>query len=181
MTLETVRSQLEMYSKLNKTLEQIHNQGFYGLFQTSFISLRAQDKSFSTQEFKQCLKIVVGEMIETIWGDDDMIEVGQGIEGSRDKLNNQKKVLKKSVNSCVNLKGNCKIPGNAIFNKEKRGVINNIPVTPGPGDYQVENLRNRSKSPSAVFCREKRSFDIANTESPGPSAYSPSIHFQSKF
>lgn len=181
MSLEVVRTQLEMYSKLNKTLEKIHNQGFYSLFQTSFISLHAQDKSFSTQEFKQCLKIIVAEMIESVWNDGDKFELGQGVEGNRDKLNNQKKVLKKSVNSCANLRGSYKIPGNAVFNKEKRGISKNIPVTPGPGDYEVETVRTRSKSPNAVFCKEKRSFDIANTESPGPSAYSPCSYFQSKF
>lgn len=182
MSLEDVRSQLELYSKLTKTLEKIHNQGFYSLFQTSFQSLYSQDKTFATQEFKQCLKIIVGEMIESIWNNsENRNEVDKGALTWRNTSTTPKKVLRKSVNSYANLKHGHKIPGNAIFNKEKRSIQKEIPVTPGPGDYIVEGSGNRSKSPSAVFSKEKRSFDIAHKESPGPSAYSPCSYLQSKF
>ena len=107
-------------------------------------------------------------------------DAGQAALTWRKDSSTPKKGMKKSVNSCANLKLNSRIPGNAVFNKEKRNVNREIPVTPGPGDYEVEAGRNRSKSPSAVFSKEKRSFDIAHKESPGPSAYSPCSYFQSK-
>ena len=182
MNIEEIRMQLDHLASLPSALDKIHSQGFYNLFFTSFQSLHSQSKSFKTQEFKKCLKIIMTEMIDNIWESHigDNVEISPQTSDRRKNSITPTKVLKKSVNSCANLKINYRAPGASTFAKQKRSIQKDIPVTPGPGDYEVAQASNRSRSPSTVFNKEKRAFDLAHKESPGPSAYSPISHTKSK-
>ena len=99
----------------------------------------------------------------------------------RNESLSQSRLIKQSKGSFKNLKQPCYITGAATFFKEKRSIQKEVPITPGPGDYSIDHIPVRKKSPSAVFPKEKRVLDIAHKDSPGPSAYTPVTHFQSKF
>jgi hypothetical protein len=181
MNIEEIRMQLESYAGLAKTLDKIQNQGFYNLFFTSFQSLHSQNKSFKTQEFKKCLKVIVNELIDHIWDFPENIDQSPPISSHRNNSITPTKALKKSVNSCANLKNVSKVQVSTTFSKQKREIQKEIPVTPGPGDYDTSHPKNRSRSPSTVFNKEKRVLELAHKESPGPSAYSPYDFVKSKY
>ena len=66
MNIERLKTQLESYSTLEKSLEKLQTQGFYNLFYTSFQSLHSQDEYFQSFQFKKCLKLILSELIDTI-------------------------------------------------------------------------------------------------------------------
>ena len=188
MNIDKVKCQLTVYSNIEKALEKLHTQGFYNLFYTSFQSLVLQDNSFRTLEFKQNLKLILSEMIEMVWSNPPQLPTMQFQASNSSPPPTQRissttptRLLQKAVSSCANLKELSHISGGPTFSKEKRGTQKEIPITPGPGSYSIEHLPGRSKSPSIKFPKEKRLLDIIHKESPGPSAYSPNTHFQSKF
>lgn len=187
MNIDKLKSQLQVFSGLEKAVERLHSQGFYSLFYTSFQSLRTQDHYFQGMDFKKCLQLIISELIDTVWSQtsfpsNNLPSVDLSPRPTqRISLTESRKSLVKSVSTASNLVSKQNIIGPATFTREKRSLNREIPTTPGPGDYSIENPPGRSKSPSMVFPREKRSFEIAHKDSPGPSAYSPSTHFQSKF
>ena len=188
MDIEKLRSQVEIYTEVDKALERLNSQGFYSLFHTSFQSLRSQDPYFQTLEFKKCFQVILSEMIETVWVSalpafpNPILSIDASPPPTQ-RLSKgfTSRSLQKSVSSCINLRSRGTIVGPATFCREKRSIEKKIAVTPGPGDYSVEYQPGRSKSPSTTFSKEKRVLDITHKDSPGPSAYSPLTHFQSKF
>jgi Sperm-tail PG-rich repeat len=183
MNTKKLKNQLENYSNLPKLLDKLHDKGFYNLFHSSFESLRLQDSFFQTIEFKQSLKIIINELIDDIWAQSATPTKTPSHTYRSDTIAPNKStnpMLHTKTKSVNNLRKISNVTGPATFFKEKRGLDKDIPVTPGPADYSVENLKTRSRSPNAIFTKQKRATEIFN-DSPGPSAYSPVTHFQSKY
>ena len=180
MNIEEIRMQLDHLTCLPRTLDKIHSQGFYNLFFTSFQSLHSLNKSFKTQEFKKCLKIIVTELIDNVWESEgkDLGKVSPEVSDRRKNCVTPNMGLKKSVNSCVNLKSNLKGIGPGSFVKEKKSFQKEGVGAQGAGSFEVVQKSSKSKSPSSVISKEKRGWDLAHKDSP---AKNPSLVNQPKY
>ncbi|CAG9318973.1 unnamed protein product [Blepharisma stoltei] len=68
------------------------------------------------------------------------------------------------------------------FAKAERNLHDNRQRSPGPAAYRVKNAITRSKSPRAIIDTTDKKLDyIPHSQSPGPSAYSPSVEYLSKY
>ena len=183
MNIEEIRMQLDHLACLPRTLDKIHSQGFYNLFFTSFQSLYSLNKNFKTTEFKKCLKIIVAELIDNVWEGEnrDLEDLSPEVSDRRKNAVTPAKGLKKSVDSCVNLKSGLKGQGGGGFAKDKRISRKDGIAKPGAVSYEAAQKSGKSKSPSTVINKEKRLFDSPNKDSPVPSGKNPSLVNQSKY